>query len=149
MSAVGFFDRPILTGTYHSGGGNDLHYNFKAYKIGDNVEIHYYIKSFPTNVNRPIIKMTYMQFLHQFIPILNQNGQQLVINGIKIAPGTWKAKEDDIRKIRDDTEMQEMSKGGKSRRRGQRSKKRSRKTKHRRGGAEAQPASARIQMSGR
>jgi|LakMenEpi03Aug12_release.lakeMendotaPanAssembly.Ray.scaffolds.fasta_scaffold14101_10 hypothetical protein len=144
-SDVRFSDKHILMGTLESG---DTTFKFKAYKIGDQVEIHTYIEKFFTIVPYHIIKMTYSQFLHQFIPILNTK-DQLKINDKEISPGTWKAKEDDIRKSLFDVEMPEMMpKGGKSRRRCKRSKKRSRKTKHRRGGEYGQPASTRIQMSG-
>ena len=132
-SEVGFFVRPILNGTFEAG---STRFKFKAYKIGDHVELHNYIKKFPTNMTGPIIKMTYAQFLHQFIPILNIERQPLVIDGTEIAPGTWKAKEDDIRKFRHGvdelTQPLLYSQGGKSRRRCKRSKKRSRKTMHRR-----------------
>jgi hypothetical protein len=144
-SKVGFFDRSILSGTYHSGGGNkgnkgnDLHYNFKAFKIGDDVEIHYYINRFSFH-KMPIIKMTCKQFEDNFIPILNTK-ELLKIGGVEIAPGNWNADQDDIRKVRDvvrrenppsSQEMKTLSNGGKSRRRCKRSKKRSRKTMHRR-----------------
>ena len=132
-SEVGFWARPILKGTFEAG---STKFKFKAYKIGDHVEIHTYIKKFPTNLPRPIIKMTHAQFLHQFIPILNIERQPLVIDGTQIAPGTWKAKEDDIRNYRhigdELTQSLLYSQGGKSRRRCKRSKKRSRKTMHRR-----------------
>lgn len=132
-SEVGFWARPILKGTFEAG---STKFKFKAYKIGDHVEIHTYIKRVPINTKMQIIKMTYAQFLRQFIPILNIERQPLVIDGTEIAPGTWKAKKDDIRKYRhigdELTQPLLYSQGGKSRRRCKRSKKRSRKTMHRR-----------------
>ena len=165
-SKVGFFDRSILTGTVKVGREQmGEEYGFKAFRTDNdkNVTINLYSKTFPfTQLHFPPIVMTNREFLDQFITILNKE-VRLNINGTEMSPGTWNADEDDMRKVsvvvqRDipnppsSQEMKEFSsasKGGKSRRRGQRSKKRSRKTKHRRGGADSQPATARIQMSRR
>lgn len=137
MSAVGFFSRPILTGTWESG---DMEFIFKAFRINDDkdVKIEIYREKFPRNWHFFSIVMTYDQFVNNFIPILNIKGAELIINGERKAPGTWKTTSDISKYVADramNMEMQSItpkSSGGKSRRRGERSKKRARKTKHRR-----------------
>jgi hypothetical protein len=136
-SKVGFFSRPILTGTWKSG---EMEFIFKAFRTNNNknVRIEIYREKFPRNWHFSSIVMTYGQFVNNFIPILNEVGAALIIDGEHKAPGTWKTTSDISKYVADRAMNMEMksitpkSSGGKSRRRGERSKKRARKTKHRR-----------------
>jgi hypothetical protein len=138
MSAVGFFSRPILTGTWDT--GDNMDFRFKAFRINDDkdVIIEVYREKFPRNWHFVSIGMTYDQFVNNFIPILNINKAPLIIDGEHKAPGTWKTTSDIREYVAEKKKNMEMksitpkSSGGKSRRRGERSKKRARKTKHRR-----------------